>query len=689
MKRKILSGVIVAVIVVCGVLTYAAVREYTENQVSSETDIKEEGDSKGFFLAQSEWVKLSARSIHELSLKAAGAAWEEASADKKSGKKSPDRADFVKSDTPSSMEGPPESSKGTDSDGNDGQSVVTGQAGDVPPGDTLPGDVPPGDGGTVIPDDLPAKSLDEDKDNANDPDDDSLKDEDDPGPDPDEEENPDEEEPGDEEDPDEDDSGEEDPDDDDGQYEDGKPYITLVREENEINPATGKYYKYNADKKGFVTSVKNQGGYNTCWSFAAVSAAESALLAQAKASGAKALDLSELQLTYFFYHNVPDQLGNTAGDTTTALNANYLAQGGNEIFATFAMANRTGLTSEADLPYGEAADDSHITDGYLYDESLAWSRNLFHLENAYWIAYADTNVMKQAIIDFGAASFQFYFSQSQNYYNRATYGYYCSDQTSVNHAAVIVGWDDDYSRKNFAVDPGRDGAWLVKNSYGTGFGENGYFWVSYADSCFSSTTYKAYVFDTVPADGSAIYQYDGANGYLYRSVPSGSRIANVFTASAPGAQQSERLEAVSFALYDTYVNYDIQVYRLPQEAMTDGVVTDPTAGEPCISEENKVSGQTKTTGYYTIHLKEPISFAPGEMFAVVVTLGKNDGSSVEVFVDGSYTNGGWIRFVNTVQQGQSFLWEGTEWNDLYDDKASNAQEQDGLTVRLKAVTVPQ
>ncbi|MCI8993708.1 MAG: C1 family peptidase [Eubacterium sp.] len=684
MKHKILLCVIVAAIIVCGIFTYTAVREHTKNQsvlqTNAEQDEKED-DARGLSLSEVDWIKQAVNRMNEDSLKAAGAPWNERQADGRDGKKLPDRAAFAKKDAaaPEAIMLPPETETGSDESG--GQSVITGQAGDVPDGN----------GGTVIPDDLPAKSLEEDKDNADDPDSDSLKDKDDS------DQNPEEEDPGVEEEPDdgEDSDDEEEPDEeenpDDGvsPNEDGKPYITLAREENEINPATGKFYKYNANQKGFVTSVKNQGEYNTCWSFAAVSAAESALLAQAKAPDARTLDLSELQLSYFFYHNVPDQLNNTAGDTTTALNTNYLAQGGNEIFATFAMANRTGLTSEADLPYEAATDDSHIPDGYLYDQSLAWSRDLFHLENAFWIAYADTNVMKQAIIDFGAVSFQFYFSQNQSYYNRTTYGYYCPDGRAVNHAAVIVGWDDDYSRKNFAVDPGRDGAWLVKNSYGDGFGESGYLWISYADTCFSSVTYKAYVFDTVPADGSTLYQYDGANGYLRQDVPSSGRIANVFTAAAPGAQGTERLEAVSFALYDTYVNYDIQVYRLSEEAETDGTVINPEAGEPCISEENKVSGQTKTTGYYTVRLKEPIVFAPGEKFAVVVTLGKNDGSSVEVFVDGSYTNGNWIRFVNIVQPGQSFLWQGDTWNDLYDDRASSSQEQDGLTVRLKAITVPQ
>ncbi|MFN8182348.1 MAG: C1 family peptidase [Bacteroidia bacterium] len=38
---------------------------------------------------------------------------------------------------------------------------------------------------------------------------------------------------------------------------------------------------------------------------------------------------------------------------------------------------------------------------------------------------------------------------------------------STNHAVVIIGWDDS---KN---------AWLVRNSWGVYWGENGYAWVDY------------------------------------------------------------------------------------------------------------------------------------------------------------------------------------------------------------------
>ena len=64
--------------------------------------------------------------------------------------------------------------------------------------------------------------------------------------------------------------------------------------------------------------------------------------------------------------------------------------------------------------------------------------------------------------------------------------YYCNDETFVKdeqHAILIVGWDDNYSRDNFRDNnkPKNDGAWLVKNSWGNYNDEGGYFWISYED----------------------------------------------------------------------------------------------------------------------------------------------------------------------------------------------------------------
>jgi Leucine-rich repeat (LRR) protein len=71
--------------------------------------------------------------------------------------------------------------------------------------------------------------------------------------------------------------------------------------------------------------------------------------------------------------------------------------------------------------------------------------------------------------------------------------YYCEEdncETRGYHAISIVGWDDNYSRNNFnskkGNKPKKDGAYIVLNSWGTWWGDDGYFYVSYEDVMIDS-----------------------------------------------------------------------------------------------------------------------------------------------------------------------------------------------------------
>lgn len=62
---------------------------------------------------------------------------------------------------------------------------------------------------------------------------------------------------------------------------------------------------------------------------------------------------------------------------------------------------------------------------------------------------------------------------------------YTGGNNDSYHAISIVGWDDNYDRTNFNKDDNgkslgkKNGAWICKNSYGTDFGDDGYFYMSY------------------------------------------------------------------------------------------------------------------------------------------------------------------------------------------------------------------
>lgn len=438
---------------------------------------------------------------------------------------------------------------------------------------------------------------------------------------------------------------------------------------------------YDPRKDNRVTPVRNQVS-NTCWAFSSIAAGEESLVYKGLYDPAS-LDLSEAQLIYFFYHPVADPLGNTAGDGNYNLSSgSYLAVGSNTIFSTFALANWVGAAPEYLMPFEELdASDS-------YDASLAYA-DAAHLQNAYWINFKDVdavNVVKQMVKQYGAAAINFYYNSK--YYNSSANAYYfpLNSSQANNHSVTIVGWDDTYRKENFnaANRPLQDGAWIVKNSYGGEWGDGGYFYLSYEDSAvnvnnINGNRARAYIFDFESADNYDYnYQHDGSAGAFNATnstsnltkIASGGAIANVFDVQNKNNHHVETLKAVSFALFDTAVSYEIQVYKNLSDA------ADPTSGEPQLL--NPVTGSTSYVGYYTIPLNQDILLEEGENFSVVVTLKKESQNQVEFFIDKTYQNGSWVSFVNQTESGESFRFINGGWEDL---------AENGATARIKAFTV--
>ena len=115
--------------------------------------------------------------------------------------------------------------------------------------------------------------------------------------------------------------------------------------------------------------------------------------------------------------------------------------------------------------------------------------------------------MKKALMEYGAVATSIYWSSS----NLKGKNYYYSGGATSNHAVVIVGWDDTYSRNNFKTTPEGDGAWIIKNSWGTSGGDKGFYYVSYYDTRCAPVDkpYSTYTFvlnDTIKFDKN--YQYD-------------------------------------------------------------------------------------------------------------------------------------------------------------------------------------
>lgn len=410
----------------------------------------------------------------------------------------------------------------------------------------------------------------------------------------------------------------------------------------------------------YVTSIKRQSPYGTCWAFAAMAVSESNIWKKGLADGS--IDLSEWQIAYFLGNSVTDPLGGTKGDQVILKN-NYLQAGGQQGLTTFRLASWVGVTDEKNAPYSTIASDVTAT----LDSSLAYGKDSYHLENAYWIPMTEREQIKRLILEYGACATAYY--DAYMYYNNPftneteeRVAYYCPDGTqAVNHAITIIGWDDHYSRENFGTNkPAADGAWLCKNSYGTSFSKEGLFYISYEDAVMAWE--EGYFFDYGAADNyDHNYQYDGG---LSKAYVFATDSANVFTAAA-----DESLKAVGFYTLDPQYTCTIEVYKDCTKWPAKGtLVSTITVTEPY-------------AGYHTVPLSTTVELKQGEKYSVVIKCKSADGKSVKASIDKTVDDD-FLTSTSAAEPGESYILVNRDipyydWIDI---------SEDGENCRIKAFT---
>ena len=349
---------------------------------------------------------------------------------------------------------------------------------------------------------------------------------------------------------------------------------------------------------GLVTSVKDQGDDSTCVSFSTMGTIETSLV-----DTNPLIDLSEYHFAYFnCYKTAPDE------STDMKEFRNY---GSKTISAVATLAAWIGAVAESVLPYGTEVglitESMRMLSEYRLQNSemlSAYSEERMNINSP--VGKLTNNEIKEILYDKNAVSITV--SYSKSYYNSENAAYFKNYSGSANHALVIVGWDDAFSRDNFNYycRPENDGAWLVKNSWGTGWGDDGYFWISYEDKSICD----ANTFIVEPSDNYANnYQYDSYGWSTSISANNMDRyssyMANVFT-----AEENESITAVGFYTTDRSSEYEIKIYR---------GLTDPC--DPISGEAGKVTtGTERYPGYHTVALNEGVEIEKGESFSVVVRL---------------------------------------------------------------------
>lgn len=380
-------------------------------------------------------------------------------------------------------------------------------------------------------------------------------------------------------------------------------------------------------------TVRSQGTYGTCWALAAVSALESSML--------------------------PGQQIEFSADHM-ALNNRFqvsLSDGGDYTMIMAYLSGWQGPVTEAEDPYG----DGISPDGL---EPAVHVQEIRMLEED--TSEHNREKIKEAVSQYGAVQTSLYMSrretaEDQDYYQSYNAAYYYPEEQKPNHDIIILGWDDDYSRFRFKQTPPMDGAFICQNSWGSSFGQDGIFYVSYADANIGRT---GLIYSRIDGTDNyqAIYQTDdcgwqGQQGYADETC----WFANVYTA---GDREGEQLAAYGF--YATGPDTSYELYLVHDFENPDSFET----------MEFLQAGILEDAGYYTVDLTESVPLTAGERFAVTVkiTTPKARYPAAVEYPSDAYTQ-------NIVTEGKEGylsqrgkLWEHTE-------------EKFGSNVCLKAYTI--
>ena len=409
-------------------------------------------------------------------------------------------------------------------------------------------------------------------------------------------------------------------------------------------------------KTANLPDVRDQGSYGVCWAFSTISLIETNLIKNNLVSND--IDLSELHLVNYTYNCVNDPLGGLEGDINKfdTSRGSVMQYGGNVEMAANSLLDWEGAVNEDVVPY--TIEYVRQVENNQLDDSLAYGKDVAHVQNFYRVNTISKEDVKKAVMDYGAVSISYWSDQSSDwstqYYNSLTAAYYCPEGRTTNHAVNIVGWDDDYSSDNFATKPEGNGAWIVRNSWGSEYGKDGYFYLSYYDKSIYSVGYtlEAELSDNYNNN----YQYDGAMLYGYMGYGGSNKYSNIFEAKA-NLGGSENIKAVSFMTgSSTNLNYTVSVYT----NLSDD--TNPESGTLAAQK----SGVTTYDGMYTVVLDSSVNINEGKKFSVVVEVNSNSGKTAYLAYERSMQSGKagyWC--TASVKANQSFInspYNG--WNDF-------------------------
>jgi C1A family cysteine protease len=199
----------------------------------------------------------------------------------------------------------------------------------------------------------------------------------------------------------------------------------------------------------FVTPVRDQGSCASCWAFATTGALESYILIKDNLPGINDDRAEEILLSCGG--------GGTCNGGAVESASDYIRD--------------TGLPPESYFPYTASSDDDTCSNALM-----GWESHVYKVVSWSWVNTGEVSIdaTKNALYTYGPLVAPMIVYDDFYSYKDGIYEYTTGNYQGA-HAVLTVGYQDDLS-------VGGGGYFIVKNSWGTLWGQGGYFNIAYSQT---------------------------------------------------------------------------------------------------------------------------------------------------------------------------------------------------------------